>query len=66
MLLGYLVEFKKRDNLFSLWGDMEKALCSKKYSYDLFTDPNYLVFSARLVDIQQYQLNHEEQLQVFE
>lgn len=66
MIAGYLVELKKKELFSKSSGDRKKVICSVGRLSRLLLEYSYLVFSAQLIDVEQYQQNHEEQLEVWE
>ena len=66
MVVGYLVEVKKKELFSKSSEDMKKVICSVERLSKLLREYSYLVFSAQLIDVEQYQQNHEEQLEVWE
>ena len=66
MIAGYLVELKKKELFSKSSEDSKKVICSIERLSRLLLDYCYLVFSAQLIDVEQYQQNHEEQLEVWE
>lgn len=66
MIAGYLVELKKKELFSKSSGNVKKVICSVDRLSRLLLEYSYLVFSAQLIDVEQYQQNHEEQLEVWE
>ena len=66
MVVGYLVEVKKKELFSKSSEDMKKVICSVERLSKLLLEYSYLVFSAQLINVEQYQQNHEEQLEVWE
>lgn len=66
-MMGYLVELKKKNGFFEPYGEMQKVLMSsEKLAELLLNKPSYYVISARSVDIEEYQLNHDPKLEVWQ
>lgn len=68
MRVGYLVEYSKRKGLFEDFEDREKLICSDGKLIELLQHKlKGTVWSARWIDIEEYQENHkDENLRILE
>jgi len=65
--MGYLVELKRKNGFFEPYGEMQKVLMSgEKLAELLLNKPSYYVISAGSVNIAEYQLNHDQKLEVWQ
>ncbi len=64
--IGYLIEYSKSKGLFDGFEERKNVLCSQEKLIDLLQHRlSGNVWSARWVNIDEYQMNHEKKLEVW-
>lgn len=60
--MGYLVELQEKRGFFEDYGDHQNVLCSgEKLAELLIKRASYYVISARIVNVNEYHMNHPEE-----
>lgn len=60
VLMGYVVEFKKKEGFFDGYGNLQKVLMTGEKLSELLTQVRYYVISAKSVNIPEYQVDHPD------